>query len=149
MSFPSKTTFTFDWTSVPDVLTPGVYTAAQLKDLFNERDQELLDFVNSLIATLASTTSLSSGAENIGSATISGAPGTTVYAQLVSLQAEINALVGGAIPPSSVTTAMLQTSSVTTIKIADNNVTYDKMDSDSQADLIGGEIYAYKNLGGF
>jgi len=54
-------------------------------------------------AELQSTTPGSSGAEKIGSAPIYGVSGTTVYAQLVDLKAQVNDVVSGVIPDGSIT----------------------------------------------
>jgi hypothetical protein len=101
--------------------------------------QYINSYLTTIISQLNSTTALSSGSESIGAATISGVAGNTPAAQIADLRAQILALVGAAIPSQTIVTSMIQ----------DNAVTYDKMDSDSQADLIGGDIYLYKNYGGF
>lgn len=121
-----------------------------LKQAFDSSTQALQAVHNALVADLLSATSGSSGAESIGSATISGVLGNTVYNQLVDLKAQIQSLVGGVIPPSSVTTAMLQDGSVTTPKLANNAVTFAKLSTDMETASVGGQMYAYRNLlGGF
>jgi hypothetical protein len=90
-----------------------------------------------LIAALNASTG-TSGADNLGSTLVSGVSGTNVRAQITDLRAQILALVGGAIPPQTITTAMIQ----------DLAITFAKHDTLTQTDLNGGLIYAYKNIGG-
>lgn len=58
-------------------------------------------------AQLNATTTGASGAHLIGSATITGVTGTTVYAQLANLKTQIDGVAAGGIPDGSVTPAKL------------------------------------------
>lgn len=99
-------------------------------------NQDMTDIMNS-INNLLSISEGDSGAENIGSAPIVGVAGATVYAQLVSLKAQIQSMVLGAIPDDTIETGMLidgivtalklATDAVSTAKIQNNAVTTDKI----------------------
>jgi hypothetical protein len=55
---------------------------------------QVVDLIKQLISELESTTE-TSGAENIGSKTIPGVTGTTVYDQLVNLKSQVDSVVAG------------------------------------------------------
>lgn len=76
-----------------------VITPTNLKKAFDQYGIDDKVFTNdTLIAELESTTSGSSGAEKIGSATIAGVTGNLVHDQLESLYALIQGAVAGSIP---------------------------------------------------
>jgi hypothetical protein len=83
------------------------YDPEEIKALFDAPPEEVRVALNTLIAILNSTTSGSSGSENIGSATIAGLSGNTVHAQLTDMLAVAQAAQAGAILPGTVTDAML------------------------------------------
>lgn len=95
--------FSFKHANQPD--TPSV-PAATLKAQWDSQASELKATLNKLIADLEKTTS-TSGAEQIGSAPISGVAGGNVYAQLVALKALLDATVTGDIPDGTITDAKL------------------------------------------
>lgn len=68
-------------------------TAQQLKDRFDENPEKLRVFINSVIDKLNATTNMS-GAEQIGSKTIVGLTGNTIYAQLLSIKQELDGKAG-------------------------------------------------------
>lgn len=84
-------------------------SATQLKEYFDSSPEEIRVALNALIDDLLATTSSDSGAHNIGSETISGVNGNTVYAQLVDLKGIIDDVVLGDIPDDSLTNAKLDT----------------------------------------
>lgn len=157
MAFPVKTTFTFLHASQPDVLTPGFISAPVLKADFDSQAQELLTFVNAILTALGASTS-GNGTELIGAPAITGVSGSTLYAQLTDLRAQIVTIIGGAIPPSSVTTAMIQNLAVTAAKIALATITNAQIAADTitlsnlaptvKTGNRGGKIYTYRNNGG-
>ena len=77
---------------------------------------------NALCDDLVSVVPGTSGSEQIGSAPIAGVSGATPYTQMTDLKAQIQAIIGGAVPPSSITNAMIQDNAVTLSKMADNSV---------------------------
>lgn len=67
-------------------------TATQLKTKFDEYAENDKAYTNNtLLAELEKTTAGSSGAENIGSATISGVTGTTVRSQISNVKTQLDA----------------------------------------------------------
>jgi hypothetical protein len=123
---------------LPDRPSP-TYSATDIKGYFDSSPEELRVALNGIIDDLLSTIAGTSGAEAVGSAPISGLTGTSVYAQLVALEAQIQALVGGVLPPGVVTSAMLQ----------DGAVTHVKLSPGEQTASVGGLLAAYQTLGGF
>ena len=93
------------------------------------------------------------GSDLIYSDPITGVTGSTVYDQLVSMEAQIQAAIGGLVPPNTITTAMLQDGAVTTpklasgavtnIKLADGAVSHLKLDASEQTASVGGTQYSY------
>lgn len=81
-------------------LIDAIYTKAQL-------DAGQLDNRYFTETELQSTTTSTSGANKIGSATISGVTGATVYDQLVNLKSQISDVVLGQIPDGTLTEAKL------------------------------------------
>lgn len=79
------------------------------------------------------------GSSLVVSDPITGITGTNVYDQLVSIEAQVQAAVGGIVPPGTITTAMLQ----------DGAVTHVKLSPSEQTASVGGTLYAYSNLGGW
>jgi hypothetical protein len=87
MAFTQQGTFTFLHSNQPDNLS-GIMSAAQIKSSFDSQANELKTTLNKLIVDLGSTTASNGGSRNIGSETISGVAGLTVYAQLTDLKAQ-------------------------------------------------------------
>lgn len=81
----------------------------------------------------------SGGSALIVSDPIVGVTGTTVYEQLVDIEAQVLAAVGGIVPPGTITTAMIQNGAVTHVKL----------EASEQTASVGGMLYAYRNLFGF
>lgn len=79
------------------------------------------------------------GSALIYSDTIPGLTSNNVYGQISEVEAQVQAAVGGIVPPGTITTAMLQ----------DGAVTYAKVDDLGKIARIGGTVYAYKNIPGF
>lgn len=79
------------------------------------------------------------GSTLIPSPVIAGLSSTTVYDQLVEIEAQVLAAVGGIVPPGTITTAMLQ----------DGAVTHVKLEASEQTASVGGTLYAFYNLGGW
>lgn len=75
---------------------------------------------NSLIDRLLGTTAGESGADNIGSASISGVTGTTVWAQISDLKTQLAAAIIGTFSGGSISTSMLADGAVTKAKLAEN-----------------------------
>lgn len=115
------------------------YSAAEIKAYFDSSPEELREALNAVIDVLVSRTAGSSGAEGIGSAPIAGLSGQSVYEQLLGLEAQIQALVGGVFPPGSITNAMMQ----------DNTITQIKLDVNTKTAIIAGLVSAHKQFGGF
>jgi len=93
MAFTSCTVAINNITSLSDTpnTTDGL-TSSALKAKFDKTGSDLKDYINtSLITVLNSTVAGSSGAENIGSASI-GSLGTTVWNQINSLNTGVNTL---------------------------------------------------------
>lgn len=78
-------------------------SAAQLKEWFDAAPEELRGHTNNVINVLKSTTVGDSGAENIGSANISGINGTTAHAQIKDVFTQLQSVVLGQIPNKSIT----------------------------------------------
>jgi hypothetical protein len=78
-------------------------TAAEIKQLFDSRGNELKTAFNALITALQSTTTDNSGAENIGIQTIPGVAGNNVQSALEDLRLLINSVTAGGIPDGSIT----------------------------------------------
>lgn len=79
------------------------------------------------------------GSDLVVSDPITGVTGSTVYDQMVFMEAQIQANTGGVVAPGTVTTAMLQ----------DGAVTHPKLSPGEQTASVGGIIYANLNLGGW
>lgn len=162
MTIPSDTlpTLPFLHQDMPDRPNTIFPSTLAFKQALDSSTVALQTVHNALIADLLASGAGVSASEFIGSATISGVLGATVYAQLTDLKAQIQALVGGVIPPSSVTNAMLQTDSVDTRVLAPNAVTNTEILAGSvqitalqdylQTALVGAGLYTYRNVkGGF
>lgn len=105
-------------------------------------DAAIADIVTTINANwnaLVSTIAGSSGAHVIGSALIPGVSGSTIYAQLVSLEQQIQDIQSGVVPAGSIVTAMFQ----------DGSVTFEKLEDSMEAAAVGGLLYAHNNLGGW
>lgn len=114
------------------------YSAAEIKSYFDSSPEELRGALNAVIDVLVSRTLGSSGAEGIGSAPIAGLSGQSVYEQLLGLESQIQSLVGGIMPPGSITNAMLQ----------DNSITPSKLDVGTKTAVIAGLVRAHTQFGG-
>lgn len=79
------------------------------------------------------------GSALIVSDSIPGLSTNTVFGQLSELEAQVQAAVGGIVPPGTITTAMIQ----------DAAVTYIKLEKKLRAASVGGRIYAHLTQGGF
>lgn len=75
----------------------------------------------------------SGGSDLIVSDPIVGVTGSTVYDQLVFMEGQIQAAVGGVTPPGTITTAMIQ----------DGAVTHVKLEASEQTASVGGTQYSY------
>jgi hypothetical protein len=83
-------------------------TASQLQALFDKFGVDFKAwFINTHLAELASIVLGSSASENLGSPAIAGLTGTSIYSQIVSLKAAIDAVVAGVIPLGSINEDML------------------------------------------
>lgn len=119
---------------------PGsAYSASEVKGYFDSSPEELRLALNAVIDNLLSQVVGQSGAENIGSAPIPGLSGTNVFTQLTGLEAQIQSLVAGVLPPGTVTSAMLQNGAVTLLK----------QDAMLQTATVAGLLRAHSTLGGF
>lgn len=118
-------------------------TADQLKEYFDSSPEELRVAFNTAMALLESITPGASGSESIGSATIPGISGNTVYAQIANLLAIAQAAQAGTIIAGSIDDTKLSNAAgqikdrVATLTTAVANV-----------NPVGSTVYAYKNLGG-
>lgn len=87
-------------------------TATALKQKFDQGDVDEKSYNNDvLLVELESTTPGSSGAENIGSATVSGLAGNTIWAQISALWTAVQNIVIGTLPDNSVTNDKIATAS--------------------------------------
>ena len=91
----------------PEPNDVGGLTAAQFQALFDKFGVDFKAYFITHLAELASITAGSSAAENLGSATIAGLTGNTVYAQLANMLAVAQAAQAGTILPGTVTDPML------------------------------------------
>lgn len=83
---------------------------AALRQAIQGIPDQLKDYINNVLLTsLASTTTSSSGAREIGSETLPGIVGNTVYAQLLALLNYINSISIGNVPINSITNDKLGT----------------------------------------
>jgi hypothetical protein len=98
--------FTFTHAAQVDALYT-VYNSTQIKAFFDSQATELKTNHNGVITVLGQTTAGDSGAENIGSATIVGVTGSTVYAQMANIYSQLINIVLGQIPDGSLTDTKL------------------------------------------
>lgn len=85
-------------------------TATALKQKFDDYGAADKTYVNGLIDELEATTG-TSGAENIGSKTVSGLAGNTIWAQISALWTAVQNIVIGTLPDNSVTNDKIATAS--------------------------------------
>jgi FixJ family two-component response regulator len=78
-------------------------SASELKARFDASPEQLRQEHNKVINVLKATTSGDSGAENIGSANISGVNGNTVHDQITDVFTQMQNVVLGQIPNKSIT----------------------------------------------
>lgn len=121
MAITSLKLLTTDFTNhriadLPDRPGQAGINANALKSAFDDVTINILaPRINAILDALAATESGNSGAQNIGSQTIAGVPGTTVFAQLSALKALIDNLTAvavGNIPLDSITDGMLKAGGV-------------------------------------
>ena len=86
----------------------GGLTAAQLKAEFDKGALALQTALNALMAELEKSTDGTSASERLGSGTITGVTGSTVYAQISNLKAQVDAVVLGTVTDDSLTDAKLK-----------------------------------------
>lgn len=123
----------------------GGMTAAQVKAQFDAAPEELRVAYNGLIDLLLGVAAGDSGAHNIGSASIDGVTGATIYEQLVSLKQSVNDAVVGTIPDGSITPIKL----AETAKAA-QNVSVADMDAHFTSENVEGvlrELFTFANDG--
>lgn len=149
MPFTGKvTTLPFTHASQPD--KPAYASSSAFKAALDSTPQALQAEANGIIDQLNSTTAGSSGSENLGSASISGVAGNTVYAQLADIVtkalAASTASGTSTTPITGVTGSNVQAmlsslqsnivatilgqipdGTITTAKIADNSITTAKL----------------------
>jgi hypothetical protein len=116
-------------TSFPSSPGSGTAFRAQFQELYDQA----MDAVNDLMTALESVTTSSSGAENIGSAAISGlevsagVSATTIHAQIVALKAIADAAVAGTLTPGCLNASNLFTAGVVVLAaMAANSVDSDQ-----------------------
>lgn len=78
-------------------------TPAELKQYFDSQPEQIRVAFNTLIDALGSTTTGDSGAHSIGSASITGVTGVTVWAQLSDLKNQLNQTLLGQIGDGTIT----------------------------------------------
>ena len=86
-------------------------TSTQLKAVFDQAPNDIKIYINNLVDILNSTVKGFSGSENIGSPTIQGITGNTVYEQIANILTVAQAAQAGTIFPGAVTDAMLSNDS--------------------------------------
>lgn len=79
------------------------------------------------------------GSALIVSDPIPGLSTGTVFDQIAEIEAQVQAAVGGIVPPGTITTAMIQDRAVTHIKLAPSE----------QTASVAGTLFAYTTLGGW
>ncbi len=79
------------------------------------------------------------GSALLFSDSIPGLSTNTVFDQIAEIEAQVQAAVGGIVPPGTITTAMIQ----------DGAVTHVKLSSSEQTASVGGLLYANSTLGGW
>lgn len=99
MTFPAKTTFTFNHTGQPPY--PQQSTAITQGNL-DARGNELLTYINSIVSAYLSQTADASGAKYIGVESINGVAGNTAQDFFESLKSLIDGVVAGQIPAGSI-----------------------------------------------
>lgn len=72
------------------------------------------------------------GSDLIVSDPIPGLTGTTVYDQMSEMEIQIQSIVGGSIPPGTITTSMIQ----------DGAITHEKLAPSEQTASVGGTLYS-------
>lgn len=107
MAFTKSTVATNNISALPN---KPLITATALKQKFDQYGADDKTYVNTLIDELEATT-VTSGAENIGSKTISGLAGNTIWAQLSALWTAVQNIVIGTLPDNSVTNDKIATAS--------------------------------------
>ena len=107
MAFTKSTVATNNISNLPN---KPLITATALKQKFDDYGAADKTYVNGLIDELEATTG-TSGAENIGSKTVSGLAGNTIWAQISALWTAVQNIVIGTLPDNSVTNDKIATAS--------------------------------------
>lgn len=126
---PTRKVANFPFNHADQSDKPAFTNSADLKAAFDSRSETMKAAHNGLIDDLTSVTPGSSGAEQIGSAPIAGVVGDTSHEQIADIKAQLNGAVAGQVP--------------------DGSLTQQKMSPDVQTAIVAGQLYAYKNMGGF
>lgn len=108
MAFTKSTVATNNISALPN---KPLITATALKQKFDQYGADDKTYTNGLIDQLELTTPGSSGAENIGSAQVSGLAGNTIWAQISALWTVVQNIVIGTLPDNSVTNDKIATAS--------------------------------------
>lgn len=126
--------------------TPGPVNRALLQSYYqNPGDVYLDNMTEGAFNTLADQIDANAGvfgptgSQQVLSPPIDGVTGTNVYDQLVSIEGQILAAVGGIVPPGTITSAMIQNGAVSHLKLS----------ASEQTASVGGTIYAFQTQGGF
>jgi len=98
---------TFDVDNIQGLADLTQDQATAVKVLFDKTGADTKTYIIALLAELAKTTAGSSASENLGSATIAGITGNTVYAQIADMLAVAQAAQAGTILPGVVEDTML------------------------------------------
>jgi hypothetical protein len=93
--------------SLPDEPDNALYTPEDLKIYFDKAPNDIKDYINNILIPQLESTTVVSGAEHIGSRTIPGITGNTVWEQISSLLSIAQQAQSGTILPGSVTDTML------------------------------------------
>lgn len=161
MSFTGDkvTTLPFLHADQPDKPNTSYPSTLAFKQAMDSSTQALQTAHNALIDDLLNSSTGTSASEQLGSAPITGVTGSTVYTQLAYIEGQVQDIIGGSVPPGTITGAMIQDNAITLAKMADNSVstaeivdgsvTYTEVDDAGKLSRIGGVIYAYKNIPGF
>lgn len=135
--------------------TPGTVNQALLESNFQNAGDVYLDtktegafqvVVDQVNANAGIFTT--GGSALIVSDPISGLSSGTVFGQIVEIEAQVQAAVGGIVPPSTITNAMLQTDSVDNRVLADSAVARSNLTPEINVGNTGGLVYAYRNIRG-
>jgi hypothetical protein len=96
--------------SLPDEPDNALYTPEDLKILFDKAPNDVKDYINNILIPQLESTIGISGAELIGSKTIAGLNGNTVWEQISNLLLVAQQAQSGSIIPGSITDSLLSNS---------------------------------------